>query len=317
MDYGRPLEFGISVIPTADGLKAVRDLVRAADKSGLELVGLQDHPYQRRFLDTWTLIATLLAETDRVRIFPDVANLPLRHPAMMAKEAASLDVISGGRFELGLGAGGFWDAIEAMGGPRRSSGEAVEALEEAISIIRQAWSGVRSVRLDGKHYRVHGYHPGPEPAHDIEIWLGAYKPRMLGLTGRLADGWLPSLGRIPPGELAGMQGIIDDAAREAGRDPAAVRRLLNISGVIGDVAVEDDNRTGSLSGGLSGGVHDWVNNVSDLATDTGFDTFIFWPSVPDVRQVEVWSNEVAPGVRAEIERRRQRPEPNHSRSSIA
>lgn len=317
MDYGRSLEFGISVIPTADGVADVRALVGAADKSGLDLVGIQDHPYQRRFLDTWTLIATLLAETERVHIFPDVANLPLRPPAMMAKEAASLDVISGGRFELGLGAGGFWDAIAAMGGPRRSPGEAVEALEEGIAIIRQAWSGVRSVRVDGKHYRVHGYHPGPEPAHDIEIWLGAYKPRMLRLTGRLADGWLPSLGRIPPGELTAMHEIIDEAAREAERDPAAVRRLLNISGVIGDVTVEDANPTGSLSGGLAGSVDDWVKNVSDLANDVGFDTFIFWPAVPDVRQVEIWSTEVAPAVRAEVERRRQRPEPSHSRSSIA
>lgn len=304
MDYGRSLEFGISVIPTADGLDDIRALVRAADGSGLEFVGIQDHPYQRRFVDTWTLIGTLLAETQRIRIFPDVANLPLRPPAMMAKEAASLDVISGGRFELGLGAGGFWDAIEAMGGPRRSPGEAVEALEEAIGIIRQAWSGVRSVRLDGKHYRVHGYHPGPEPAHDIEIWLGAYKPRMLRVTGRLADGWLPSLGRTPPGELTAMQGIIDEAAREAGRDPAAVRRLLNVSGVIGDVAVEERDATGRLTGGLTGSVDDWVEKIADLATDVGFDTFIFWPSVADVRQVEIWSNEVAPGVRAEIDRRR-------------
>src|SRR6266511_2780155 len=88
-----------------------------ADRSRLDLVGIQDHPYQRRFLDTLALIETLLAETRRVRVFPDVANLPLRPPATLAKEAASLDVLSGGRFELGLGAGAFWDAIEAMGGP--------------------------------------------------------------------------------------------------------------------------------------------------------------------------------------------------------
>src|SRR6266540_885332 len=193
----------------------------AADRSGLDLVGIQDHPYQRRFLDTLALIGTLLAETRRVRVFPDVANLPLRPPATLAKEAASLDVLSGGRFELGLGAGAFWDAIEAMGGPRRTAAEAVEALEEAIAIIRQAWSQERSVRLDGRHYQVRGYHPGPAPAHGIEIWIGAYKPRMLRLIGRLADGWLPSVGSyLRPEALPAMQRIVDEAAAKAGRAPA-------------------------------------------------------------------------------------------------
>jgi alkanesulfonate monooxygenase SsuD/methylene tetrahydromethanopterin reductase-like flavin-dependent oxidoreductase (luciferase family) len=86
----------------------------------LDLIGIQDHPYQRRFLDTFALIGDLLARTERLRFFPDVANLPLRQPAMLAKAGASLDVMSGGRFELGLGAGAFWEAIAAMGGPARS-----------------------------------------------------------------------------------------------------------------------------------------------------------------------------------------------------
>ncbi len=104
-DYGRPIEFGISVVPTAADLLQTRTTVSLADTLGLDLVGIQDHPYQWRFLDTWALMADLLARTTRIRIFPDVANLPMRVPAMIAKEAASLDVLSGGRFELGIGAG--------------------------------------------------------------------------------------------------------------------------------------------------------------------------------------------------------------------
>src|ERR671911_1550035 len=107
-----------------------------ADRSGLDLIGIQDHPYQRRFLDTWMLMATILARTKRVRVFPDVANLPLRPPAMIAKAAASLDVMSGGRFELGLGAGAFWDAIEGYGGTRRTPGESLDQLAEGIDVIR-------------------------------------------------------------------------------------------------------------------------------------------------------------------------------------
>jgi alkanesulfonate monooxygenase SsuD/methylene tetrahydromethanopterin reductase-like flavin-dependent oxidoreductase (luciferase family) len=295
VDYGRALEFGISVVPDAAKLEETRTAVGAADRGGLDLVGIQDHPYQRRFLDTLALIGTLLAETRRVRVFPDVANLPLRPPATLAKQAASLDVLSGGRFELGLGAGAFWDAIEAMGGPRRTPTEAVEALEEAIAIIRQALAEERSVRLDGRHYRVHGYHPGPAPAHRIEIWIGAYRPRMLRLIGRLADGWLPSVGSyLRPEALPAMQRIIDEAAIKAGRDPADVRRMVNLSGGIEAPGAE----------GITGSVDDWVDLLSGWATDLGVDTFIFWPTTPGERQVELFGTEVAPKVRAEVARRR-------------
>ena len=112
------VELGAFVTPLADP-DAVLEQVLAAERGGLELVGIQDHPYQRRFLDTFSLIAFLAARTERVRMFPAVANLPLRRPAMLAKAAVSLDVLSGGRFELGLGAGAFWDAIESFGGERR------------------------------------------------------------------------------------------------------------------------------------------------------------------------------------------------------
>jgi alkanesulfonate monooxygenase SsuD/methylene tetrahydromethanopterin reductase-like flavin-dependent oxidoreductase (luciferase family) len=131
-DYGRELEFGVSLESLADPPDWVARIAKAADYTGLDLVGIQDHPYQRRFLDTWTLISTLVPITERVRFLPDVAKQPLRPPAMLAKAAASLDVLSGGRIEMGLGAGAFWDAVEAMDGPRRSPGEAVRSVEEAI-----------------------------------------------------------------------------------------------------------------------------------------------------------------------------------------
>src|SRR3990170_5776170 len=94
-DYGRELEFGASVEPLADPPDFAARVATAADRAGLDLVGIQDHPYQRRFLDTWTLISTLVPVTERVRFFPDVANLPLRPPSMLANAAASLDVLSG------------------------------------------------------------------------------------------------------------------------------------------------------------------------------------------------------------------------------
>ncbi|MFL5852599.1 MAG: LLM class flavin-dependent oxidoreductase, partial [Solirubrobacteraceae bacterium] len=226
------MRIGVSLVPNADDYESLLQVAVAADRAGLDLIGIQDHPYQRRFLDTWMLIAALLARTERITVFPDVANLPLRPPAMMAKAAASLDVMSGGRFELGLGAGALWDRVATMGGPRRSPGEGVDALSEAIDLIRLAWSGKESVSYDGRHYSVDGFEPGPPPAHTVGIWLGAYKPRMLRLVGEKADGWIPSVfyqGNTP--DSLGESGrAIDEAAEAAGRDPAAITRLWNIGG---------------------------------------------------------------------------------------
>jgi alkanesulfonate monooxygenase SsuD/methylene tetrahydromethanopterin reductase-like flavin-dependent oxidoreductase (luciferase family) len=229
VDYDHQLSFGIFPTPRADFSQEALKMARVADQAAFDLIGIQDHPYQRRFLDTWTLIGFVLAQTSRISVFPDVANLPLRPPALLAKAAASLDLLSGGRIELGLGAGGFWDAIAAYGGPRRTGPASVDALEEAIAIIRAVWAGERNIRIDGEHYRVHGAHGGPVPPHDIGIWLGAYGPRMMRVTGRLADGWLPSVPRLAVEELDARHAAIDEAARRAGRDPAAIVRACNLT----------------------------------------------------------------------------------------
>jgi len=293
-DYGRDLEFGVSVVPLADPPDWAARIARAADRSGLDLVGIQDHPYQRRFLDTWTLIATLVPVTENVRFFPDVANLPLRPPVMLAKSAASLDLLSGGRIEMGLGAGAFWDAVAAMGGPRRSPGEAVRSVEEAIEVMRLVWSDERSLRFDGEFYSLQGMRPGPQPAHDVGIWVGAYGPRMLDLIGRLADGWVPSHGYAPPERLPGMNGSIDEAAEKAGRDPGDIRRAYNISGKI------DEEGDGPLDGPASR----WIETLTGFAVEQGMDTFIFWPSEDHERQTEIFANEVAPAVSEAVRKAR-------------
>ena len=284
---GRPISFAANVDPSAASLGDARAIARRTDELGLDLIGIQDHPYQWRFLDTWMLLATLLAETERIHVFPNVANLPLRGPAVIAKQAASLDVLSGGRFELGLGAGAFWEGIEAMGGPVRSPREALEALEEAVQIIRLFWSGERTITFEGRYYTVKGLHPGPQPVHAIGIWIGAYKPRMLSLTGRLADGWIPSLPYAPPDQIPAMQKRIDDAAREAGRDPDAIRRIYNVMGEITD---------GPARGLLEGPAEHWIEELTRFVVELGFDTFTFWARENYREQLERFAREVVPGV---------------------
>ena len=285
-DYGRDLTFGYFLIPNA--ADPLLETAREIEARGLDWVGVQDHPYQRRFVDTWMLLGAIAAITTRVGFFPDVANLPLRPPAVMGKAAASLDVLSGGRFELALGSGSFWDAIEAYGGPRREPRDALAALEEAIQVIRLVWSGERNLRFNGAHYRLAGAHSGPVPVHPIDIWLGVYGPRALRLAGRVADGWVPSLtGEIS--RLSEGSARLDDAAVQAGRDPAEIRRVVNVNGQITE---------GARFGLLRGPVDQWVDELTDLAVGYGFDTFMFWGEGED--QLPRFAEEVAPAVRSQV-----------------
>jgi alkanesulfonate monooxygenase SsuD/methylene tetrahydromethanopterin reductase-like flavin-dependent oxidoreductase (luciferase family) len=288
--YGRPIELGLSLVPNRADLDLLRELAQTADTHDLDVIGIQDHPYQWRYLDTWTLIGDLLARTERIRIFPDVANLPLRLPAMIAKQAVALDALSGGRFELGLGAGSFWDAIVAMGGPRRTAAEAIDALEEAIQIIRLFWSGERSITFPGDHYSVRGLHPGEPPPHEIGIWLGLGKPRGLALAGRLADGWVPSMSWATPELVPGMSRHIDQAAVVAGRDPGEIRRVYNLIGG----SITDG---GPVRDALNGPPEHWIETLSGFAHELGFDTFVLWPTEDHLAQVERFAGEVAPALR--------------------
>jgi len=285
----RDVLFGIAVTPLADRYPELVAQVQAAERGALDLVGVQDHPYQRRYLDTFSLIADLLARTSSIHVFPDVANLPLRGPVMIAKAAASLDVMSRGRFELGLGAGTFWDAVAGMGGPNRGRREAANALEEAIPIIRSALGGERVVKAPGPVYPIPGYPPGPHPAHRVELWLGAYRPRGLRLTGKFGDGWLPSLAYLSPGDFRAASAVIDEAAVQAGRDPSTIRRIYNVSGSITDGAVGDAP--------LVGPAELWVDTLLRWTEELGVDAFVYWPSQTGVAEIDRFAEDIVPAVR--------------------
>jgi alkanesulfonate monooxygenase SsuD/methylene tetrahydromethanopterin reductase-like flavin-dependent oxidoreductase (luciferase family) len=276
MDHGQPVRFGVFVTPEAT--ERPLQVAALADELGFDLVGVQDHPYQRRFFDTWTLLAAIAMRTQQITLFPDVANLPLRPPAMLAKAAATLDILSGGRVELGMGAGSFWGGIKAYGGPLRTPGESVSAIVEAIQVIRLLWSGQHGIRFDGKFYSLHGAHSGPVPAHPIGIWLGAYKPRMLAIVGRLADGWVPSYGYVKEPDLLDGNRRIDEAAAAGVRDPRSIRRVLNAGYMDADKMVS-------------------------LVVDHGMDTFLV---ADDPDEMRTFAKDVAPRVREEVESRRSR-----------
>jgi alkanesulfonate monooxygenase SsuD/methylene tetrahydromethanopterin reductase-like flavin-dependent oxidoreductase (luciferase family) len=287
-DYGHDLRFGVFIPPAADQAAAVLDLAQLADALGLDYVTFQDHPYQPRFLDTWTLLSVVAAQTANIRVAPNVANLPLRQPVVLARSVATLDLTTGGRVDLGLGAGAFYDAVASIGGPRLTPKASVDALEEGIDVIRAAWGANGDpISYEGEHYRIDGAHPGPMPGHPVEIWLGAYKPRMLRLTGAKADGWVPSMGYIELDELGPANARIDEAAAAAGRRGAEIRRLLNITEDLGP------------------------ERLAELTLTTGMSAYILAVSSAD--DIRRFAEETAPAARELVETERGRdgsePEP--------
>lgn len=288
-DYQHDLLFGTFITPTAQPVHQAVELAVVSDRAGLDLATFQDHPYLPRFHDTWTLLSYAAARTERIHLSGNVLNLPLRPPAVLARAAASLDLLSGGRFELGIGAGGFWDAIEAMGSRRLTPGESVAALAEGLEVIREIWAVDKAgpVRVHGDFYRVSGAKRGPAPAHDIKIWVGAYKPRILRLIGRAADGALPSLGYLPngPADLIEINRHIDEGAQAAGRDPKAVRRLLNIAGEFAPAG----------RAFLQGPAEQWAEDLAGLTLEHGISAFIL--ATDDPATIERFAAEVAPATR--------------------
>jgi alkanesulfonate monooxygenase SsuD/methylene tetrahydromethanopterin reductase-like flavin-dependent oxidoreductase (luciferase family) len=314
LDYGHPLEFGYFLVPDAGDPLGVIETVRLVDGLGYDLLGVQDHPYQPRHLDTFSLLAAILAQTSSVRVFADVANLPLRPPAVLAKAAATLDLLSGGRFELGIGAGGYLDAARAMGAPARTPAESLAALEEAVAVMRAIWSGERrGIRFDGRYYQLSGVHPGPAPAHPIQVWIGANRPRALALTGRVADGWVsPLMSYKPPREAAEANHAIDRAALEAGRDPGEIRRIYNVQGAFTSTS---QGPAANNDQAVVGPPEHWAETLTHFALDLGFSTFVL-VTPPDPDTLTTFIEDVAPNVRARVaEQRACSPFPTPSTSS--
>ncbi|MEU6577300.1 LLM class flavin-dependent oxidoreductase [Streptomyces sp. NPDC046805] len=288
-DYGHDLRFGSFITPHAGRPETVVELAELSERAGLDLATFQDHPYQPGFLDTWTLISYVAARTERIHLSGNVLNLPLRRPAVLARSLASLDLLTGGRIELGLGAGAFFEAIQAMGGRNLAPGERVQALSEAIDVMRGIWDSDNRtpLRVHGDFHPVDGAKRGPAPAHDIPVWLGAYKPRMLRLTGTKADGWLPSLGYATLEDLTKGNRIIDEAAREAGRDPREIRRLLNF------MTTRD----------LRGTPEQWADQLLPLVLEDGFSLFILGGDDPNA--LLGFAQETAPALREAVAKERR------------
>ena len=272
-------------------------LVEQADRDGLDLFSLSDHPYIGGRLDAYAAVGLALGRTERLAGFANVTNLPTRPPAVLARTVATLSALTGGRVVLGMGAGGLWDRIAGMGVPPLSPGAAVEAFEEAITLIKLLCGGSAPVTFEGRYYQIHQVEPSPVPAPPV--WTGSVGRKSLAATGRVADGWIPGHAAdwLSP-RYRSSRPVIDEAAAAVGRDPAEVRTIYNLPGRITTSPLP---ATRDADGRWIGGSPDqWVAELTDAVQQhdaSGFMLFSPTGGTPDATTLSRWSNDVVPAVR--------------------
>jgi probable F420-dependent oxidoreductase len=283
------MQIGVNVSPMSPEVDPVA-CARLAEEVGFDFVSASDHLHGASpTVEPWTLLSWIAAETSRVKVATRVLAVPYRHPAVTAKMAESLDRLSGGRLILGLGGGWSDEEFGAFGLDVPTPRQKVDGLEEAITIIRGLWTD-RGFTHQGQRYRTEGAELEPKPQHSIPIWLGTYGPRALDLTGRLADGWIPTLELAPPDEVRTMRDRVLTAAREAGRDPEEITCVYNL-----DVRVDEGaEQEPSVVAGPPDAV---VERLRELAA-IGFSALSFLPAGPDQQeQIERLGREILPFLR--------------------
>ncbi|MFB4307497.1 LLM class flavin-dependent oxidoreductase [Actinomadura sp. GTD37] len=296
--------FGFGAHSGFGDLAELLDLVRQADRDGLDHFSLSDHPYIGERLDAYASLAFLLGGTRRIAGFANVTNLPTRPAPMLARTVTSLSALSGGRVILGIGAGGLWDRIADMGVPRLSPGDAVDAFEEAIVLVRKLSGGGPPVTHRGRHYRVDEIEPAPVDAPPV--WTGSVGPKSLAATGRVADGWIPGHAADWRSErYRTSRPVIDEAARAAGRDPREVRTIFNLPGRITDrPAAATRDRGGRWTGGSAA---QWADELTEAVLDhgaAGFTLFSPGGGTQDPGALARWAQEIAPAVREAVAKER-------------
>ena len=282
-------------------------IAQAAERADFEGVSFSDRPHDP-VLEGWTLVTAVAARTERIRFFHTTLNVPYRFASVLAKEAATLDIISNGRLDLCLGAGG--DAnrplYESIGVPLASPGERLTDLVDTIEIMRGMWANEK-FSYKGRVYQVENADGAPHPVQQpIPIWIGARMPLSLRIAGRLADGFVKNGGFGSVDELRELNDAVSAAAVKAGRDPNSVRRVMN--GVLSYVAKDSadaeayrsqavqtaGSRAGQQVDGFIGTPDQILEKVSAYR-DAGVDTFVvnFAPQLT-LQQIAAFGEEVIP-----------------------
>ncbi len=284
------LSFGLNVSTSAqNGASPVADALRA-EALGYDFISANDHPCGTRpSYETWTMLTWIAAKTTRIKVATRVLGIPYRAPAMVAKMAESLDRLSVGRLILGMGGGASDDEFRAFGLRVPSPREKVEGLEEAVEIVRGLWAS-KTFTFDGRHHRTDAADIEPKPNGHIPIWLGTFGKQSLAVTGRVADGWIPTLEMAPPEAIPAMRDRIFEAAAAAGRSPNEITLVYNMEFHVGD----DEALPSHV---VAGSPDDLVEQLT-FYVDLGFTAMSFIPAGPNPeRQIERLAQEVLPVLR--------------------
>jgi probable F420-dependent oxidoreductase len=266
---------------------------RRAEALGFDFISVSDHLHGTApTYETWTLLAWFAATTSRIRLATRVLGQPYRNPAVVAKMAESLDRLSGGRLILGLGGGYSDEEFRGFGFGTPSPRDKVDGLQEAVQIIRGLWSAP-TFTFRGRLYHTDRAELTPKPDRRIPVWIGSYGKRALAMTGRLADGWIPSYGFAPPEQAIAMRAQVRAAAQTAGRDPDEITCAYNVGIRI------DDNASNSQAvvSGSSAQIAERLHGLIKI----GFTTLNLSPTGPGEQdQVAQLAAEVLPAVHAGI-----------------
>jgi F420-dependent oxidoreductase-like protein len=230
------------------------DLARSCERNGFDALFRSDHylsfddPERRGALDAWATLAGLAAVTDRIKLGTMVSPVTFRHPAILAKSVVTVDHISGGRIELGMGAGWFEDEHRAFGFPFPPSAERIEILSEQVEIVHRLWDRDEDeVTFDGTHYRLEASRALPKPLQDPHpnlILGGGAGPRSAALAARWADEY--NVNYLGAAEVRDVRTRLSKACEAIGRDPAQLRLSLMTGIVVGADRSEVERRATEL-----------------------------------------------------------------------
>jgi F420-dependent oxidoreductase-like protein len=225
------IRFGIKTAQMGGAYEAMRETWLEADALGFDTAWGHDHLLNQNDLaaaeeEGWTLLAALLAQTRRIRGGLMVSANTFRHPALLAKMATTVDRISGGRLEVGLGAGWFAPEHEQYGLPLPPMGERMQRLEEACRILLALWTAPRAT-VEGRHYQVREAYHEPKPVqrpHPPLVIGGKGEKVLLRIAARYATEW--NLASGTPEEFRHKCQVLDEHCRAVGRDPAGIERSI-------------------------------------------------------------------------------------------